>query len=64
MARRVTWIDKPTHVPCQNEAAHTPAPERYFAWHEWAEEMSKAHRQERCPGCDLFKIWIPTGDTT
>lgn len=32
-------------------------PNNYVAWHEWAEEASKTHTQERCPSCGLFSIW-------
>lgn len=38
---------------------HTPQPVGYLAWHEWAERKARTHRQERCPGCGLWKIWRP-----
>lgn len=44
---------------CLNADRHTPQPRGYLAWHEWAEEMSKTHVQERCPGCGLLHIWVP-----
>lgn len=44
---------------CPQVDQHTPAPDGYIAWHEWAEEMTKTHRSTRCPGCRLYKIWIP-----
>lgn len=25
----------------------------------WAKEKSKTHRQRKCPGCGLWKIWEP-----
>ena len=34
-------------------------PKGYLAWHEWAEQMSKTHRQERCPECGYWHIWVP-----
>lgn len=37
---------------------HTPAPTGYVARAEWAERMSRTHRQVRCPGCGLFKVWV------
>ena len=40
-------------------ADHTPAPDGYCAWHDWAMKMGKTHRQIRCDRCGLFKIWIP-----
>lgn len=50
--------------PCTNEADHTPGqPAGYLAWHEWAEEMSKTHKQKRCPGCRLLQIWVPKNTT-
>lgn len=44
------------------EYLHTPAPSGYLQWHAWAAEMSKTHRQQRCPGCRLYKVWIPRVD--
>lgn len=38
---------------------HTPEPTGYVAWHVWAEEMAKTHKQSRCPGCGLWAIWTP-----
>jgi hypothetical protein len=49
--------------PCPRADLHTPAPEGYLAWHEWAEAMSHAHRQRACPGCRLASIWVPTMPT-
>lgn len=43
--------------PCADE--HTPCPKGYLAWHEWAAEMEKTHRQEACPKCSLYVIWRP-----
>lgn len=44
---------------CPNRSKHTPCPEDYMGWHEWAEEKGKTHRQIRCNGCNLFTIWVP-----
>ena len=49
-------IDCPAE-PCPRQELHTPAPSGYLQWHAWAQRMSKTHRQERCPGCDLYAIW-------
>ena len=38
---------------------HTLCPESYLAWHRWAEEKSKTHRQVQCEGCGRFLIWVP-----
>ena len=43
---------------CTNRAAHTLQPEGYLAWHDWAEKMTKTHKQVRCPVCTLYEIWI------
>jgi hypothetical protein len=43
------------------ETMHTPCPEGYVNWHEWAEAMSKTHRQIPCPGCGLYYIWVVDG---
>lgn len=42
---------------CPEADKHTPCPEGYIAWHRWAEEMSKTHRQRKCKGCGLYSIW-------
>lgn len=44
---------------CPRADLHTPAPTGYADWHLWAENKSKTHRQKRCPGCQLLKIWVP-----
>lgn len=38
---------------------HDDGPRGYIAWHEWAAEKRKTHRQKRCPVCGLYKIWVP-----
>ena len=47
-----------TGAGCPNIGLHTPAPLGYGAWHDWAERMSRTHRQRRCAGCGLFQIWV------
>jgi hypothetical protein len=44
---------------CPTRSLHTEGPDGYSAWHDWAEEMDKTHRQELCPGCRLYAIWTP-----
>lgn len=44
---------------CPNFVNHTYGPEGYLAWHEWAEAKAKTHRNTKCPGCGLYKIWTP-----
>ena len=58
---RVMWFADHADQ-CPNYWAHTHGPDGYFAWHEWAEEMQKTHRQRKCPGCGLFAIWTPRRD--
>lgn len=45
--------------PCEGGKKHTPAPQGYVEWHEWAEEKGKTHKQEKCPGCGKWSIWTP-----
>jgi hypothetical protein len=45
--------------PCEREDLHTPSPRGYLQWHAWAETMAETHVQRRCPGCTLFKVWVP-----
>ena len=44
---------------CPNKAQHTPQPDGYLEWHDWAERMTKTHRQIQCDGCKLWAIWVP-----
>lgn len=39
-------------------------PAGYVAWFEWAAEKGKTHKQVRCEGCGLFKVWIPRDRAT
>lgn len=49
-----------TAEQCPDAATrHTKAPHSYLAWHEWATKMGRTHRQERCPTCGFFSVWIP-----
>ena len=31
----------------------------YASFSEWAREKVKTHRQRKCQGCGLWKIWEP-----
>lgn len=42
---------------CPQAHLHTPVPEGYSAWHAWAEQISRTHVQESCPGCGCWLIW-------
>lgn len=46
-------------VECPNFIDHAAEPSGYLQWHAWARKMQRTHRQVRCSGCGLFKIWIP-----
>lgn len=37
---------------------HDPEPAAYLAWHDWAEERSKTHKQARCEHCGLYVVWV------
>ena len=47
------------HGDCPNKANHTPCPEGYIQWHDWAAKMSKTHSQIRCQGCGKWVTWLP-----
>jgi len=47
-----------TQAECPNIKKHTPSPSDYTERYDWAQEMVKAHRQLRCLGCGLYKIWV------
>lgn len=43
---------------CPNAAKHTPCPDGYMEWQEWAHRMhSGGAKQGLCPGCGLYAIW-------
>lgn len=47
---------------CPTEELHTDVEEEkltYVGWHEWAVAKAKTHIQQKCPGCGLYKIWVP-----
>lgn len=46
-------------IPCRNQHDHTPKPEGYLQWFEWAAKMNKTHAQRRCPACGKYEIWEP-----
>lgn len=47
----------PTTAECE---PHTPQPEGYTAWFDWAGQMARAgRRQRKCKGCGLYLIWTP-----
>lgn len=51
--------------PCPNAANHTPQPEAYMVFEDWADTVSKTHHQSQCPDCELWVIWTPkTPDAT
>lgn len=63
--QRVIYLDPDPNPPlvvrwpeCPESHRHTPAPEGYLEWHEWAAKMTREkHRQLRCPGCQRWAIW-------
>ncbi len=44
---------------CPKKHLHTPCPDGYVQWHDWADKMGKTHDQFKCPGCQLWKVWKP-----
>jgi hypothetical protein len=50
----------PTEVERRvDKCVHTPQPEGYLEWHEWARLASKTHSQIRCKCCGRWGIWLP-----
>jgi hypothetical protein len=49
----------PNMPDCPYEDEHTPSPQGYVEWFEWAEKMSEDHVQVKCKGCKRYVIWIP-----
>jgi hypothetical protein len=47
---------------CPDKTNHTPCPETYRGFVDWADNMSKTHKQIKCPSCNLFAIWILKGE--
>lgn len=45
--------------PSDTECVHTPQPDGYNEWHEWARMASKTHAQISCPRCGRLRIWLP-----
>jgi hypothetical protein len=46
------------NLDCLQKELHTPQPEGYIQWHDWAASMNyKKYSQRRCPGCNLYLIW-------
>jgi hypothetical protein len=33
-------------------------PSGYVSWHLWALQMTKSHRQVKCPVCGLYAVWV------
>lgn len=43
----------------ENCEPHTPQPDGYADWQEWAEQMAQTHVQRQCRGCGLLAVWEP-----
>lgn len=58
---------KTARTPCKSRITaacplagdHTPRPDGFSARREWAERMTRTHRQAQCDGCGGWLIWIP-----
>jgi hypothetical protein len=66
MARKTTALIpgyEHTKADCPNLANHTDRPEiGYLDFPDWAREMNRTHRQERCPECGYYVIWQPRAE--
>ncbi len=45
-----------------SKCVHTPQPEGYNEWREFARLASRTHRQVRCPRCGLWQVWLPKAE--
>jgi hypothetical protein len=48
----------------ETEDTHTPSPEGYIAWHNWAERKLKTHHQIKCRCCGLYTVWVKNDAAT
>jgi hypothetical protein len=51
--------DPAVRPQCFQVECHTPAPSEFRAWQEWAATKAETHIQTRCPGCNLWHVWVP-----
>lgn len=54
----------PTADACPDAGKHTPHPRSYLGHHDWMAKKSKTHRQQQCPTCGYWAIWVPKRKTT
>lgn len=47
----------PTTYKCG--AVNKDEPIGYIDWHAWAERKKKTHKQQQCPDCGLWHVWVP-----
>lgn len=47
---------------CVNVSNHTPVPKGQLAHAEWAKQKANTHKQEMCPACGFYAIWVPKND--
>ena len=50
---------KLTEDTCPDKDKHTPSPDGYVPWSEWADMMVETHKQVQCATCGLWAIWKP-----
>jgi uncharacterized protein YkwD len=60
--RKVAKFVVPAAVKLPNGCVHTPVPEGYLQWHDWAYRASKTHAAIKCEQCGLWKIWLPKSE--
>lgn len=44
---------------CPDVANHTPVPDGYVEYADWADEHRETHVQRQCPTCGFWSIWTP-----
>lgn len=53
-----TGIFKKTGQDCPNYEQHEPMPTAYVEFDGWGAKMNKTHKNVKCSGCGLYKIWV------
>ena len=48
-----------TGQDCPNYANHEPMPRDYVSFDEHGKLLNKTRKNVKCPGCGLYKIWVP-----
>lgn len=58
MGKRISFAQDAINRQAK-KCQHTPCPEGYLQWQEWARVKSHTHIQQQCTGCGLYAVWVP-----